>query len=164
MRKSQQNLLFPLCIALSCVTTAAQVIEVSGYEGTDVNVSCTYRQSYQSYEKYLCKESCDYNEDYIITTMQAKRGRYTIRDNEEQQIFIVTISGLRTVDAGKYWCRIIFLLLEMELYIILVFLLMLLSIALTIIFKCKGTVSRSQAEGRRRQEAELNEQAALEGP
>ncbi|KAM4584524.1 CMRF35-like molecule 1 [Odontesthes bonariensis] len=106
MKQSQRNLLFPLCIALSCVTTAAQVIEVSGYEGRDVNVSCTYPQGYQSYEKYLCKDSCDYDEDVIITTTQAKKGRYTIRDNEEKQIFTVSISDLRTVDAGKYQCGI----------------------------------------------------------
>ncbi|XP_041837795.1 polymeric immunoglobulin receptor-like [Melanotaenia boesemani] len=100
-----QNLLITLCIALSCVSSAAEVILVSGYEGRNVTVSCPYDQGYESHDKYLCKNDCG-NADVLIMTTEAQKGRYSIRDNEEKQIFTVTISNLRTIDAGKYWCGV----------------------------------------------------------
>ncbi|XP_023276379.1 polymeric immunoglobulin receptor-like [Seriola lalandi dorsalis] len=52
-----RNLLFILR-TLSCVSGAAPLIHVSGYEGRDVNVSCPYAGGYESYEKYLCRNDC----------------------------------------------------------------------------------------------------------
>ncbi|GLD60875.1 polymeric immunoglobulin receptor-like isoform X2 [Lates japonicus] len=43
-------------VALSCVTSAAAVIPVSGYEGRDVNASCSYGEGYESYEKYSSRK------------------------------------------------------------------------------------------------------------
>ncbi|XP_039469217.1 polymeric immunoglobulin receptor-like isoform X4 [Oreochromis aureus] len=48
-----QNLLFTICIALRCMTSAEGVIHVTGYVGSEVNISCSYGQGYESYEKYL---------------------------------------------------------------------------------------------------------------
>ncbi|XP_029291135.1 polymeric immunoglobulin receptor-like [Cottoperca gobio] len=99
------NLLLTLCIALSCVRSAAGLIHVSGYEGRGAEVSCTYEQGYESYEKYLCKKECS-NEDVLITTTQAARYKYSIRDHKQRRVFTVTISDLNLTDAGIYWCGV----------------------------------------------------------
>ncbi|XP_039658385.1 polymeric immunoglobulin receptor-like isoform X2 [Perca fluviatilis] len=100
-----QNLLFTLCIALSCVRSAAELIRVSGYEGREVQVSCPYGEGYESYEKYLCKNDCG-SDDVLIKTTEAKKNRYSIHDDEQNRVFTVTISDLRRTDAGKYWCGV----------------------------------------------------------
>ncbi|XP_036976992.1 polymeric immunoglobulin receptor-like [Acanthopagrus latus] len=103
---SPQNLLFILCIPLSCVTHAAKTIDVSGYEGTTVTVSCPYDRGYMSNRKYLCRNDCGSDSDVLISTTEAKRNKYSIRDDKEKQVFTVTIPDLRRTDAGKYWCGV----------------------------------------------------------
>ena len=77
---------------------------MSGYEGREVQVSCPYGEGYESYEKYLCKNDCGSDDDVLITTTEAKKNRYSIHD--DRQVFTVTISDLRRMDAGKYLCGI----------------------------------------------------------
>ncbi|XP_070782563.1 polymeric immunoglobulin receptor-like [Enoplosus armatus] len=100
-----QNQLFTLCIALSCVSSAAGMIQVSEYEGKDVNVSCPYGVGYESYEKYLCKNDCG-NDDVLITTTETKRNRYSIYDDKKTRVFTATISDLSRTDGGNYWCGV----------------------------------------------------------
>ncbi|XP_076584880.1 polymeric immunoglobulin receptor-like [Chaetodon auriga] len=102
---SLQNLLFALCISLSCVTSEVDLIHVSGYERGQVNVSCPYGGGYESYEKYLCKNDCG-NQDVLITTTEAKKNKYSIHDDRQKRVFTTTISDLRRADAGKYWCGV----------------------------------------------------------
>ncbi|XP_041790347.1 CMRF35-like molecule 1 isoform X2 [Chelmon rostratus] len=102
---SLQNLLFTLSIPLSCVTSAAGLIHVSGYEGGEVNVSCPYGVGYESYEKYLCRNDCGY-EDVLIMTTEAKKSKYSIHDARQSRVFTTTISDLTGADAGKYWCGV----------------------------------------------------------
>ncbi|XP_037621492.1 polymeric immunoglobulin receptor-like isoform X1 [Sebastes umbrosus] len=102
---SLQNLLFTLCIVLSCVRSAAGLIHVSGYEGGQVKVSCPYWEGYESYEKYLCKNDCG-DDDVLITTTQANKNKYSIHDDKQKRIFTATISDLSRRDAGKYWCGV----------------------------------------------------------
>ncbi|XP_039658329.1 polymeric immunoglobulin receptor-like isoform X3 [Perca fluviatilis] len=90
---------------LSCVRSAAGLIRVSGYEGREVQVSCPYGEGYESYEKYLCKNDCG-SDDVLIKTTEAKKNRYSIHDDKQNWVFTVTISDLRFMDAGKYWCGI----------------------------------------------------------
>uniref|UniRef100_A0A4W6CY21 Ig-like domain-containing protein n=1 Tax=Lates calcarifer TaxID=8187 RepID=A0A4W6CY21_LATCA len=90
-------------VALICVTSTAAVIHVSGYEGRDVNVSCSYGEGYESYEKYLCRDDCG-DSDVLVKTTEAKKNKYSIYDDKEKQVFTTTISDLSSVDAGKYWC------------------------------------------------------------
>ncbi|CAI5679526.1 unnamed protein product [Oreochromis niloticus] len=102
---SIQNLLFIFCISLRCVTSAVGIIHVTGYVGREVNVSCSYEQSYVSHEKYLCKNDCG-NSDVLITTSQASKTKYSIYDDTSARIFTTTIFDLQYTDAGKYWCGV----------------------------------------------------------
>uniref|UniRef100_A0A4W6E0J8 Immunoglobulin V-set domain-containing protein n=1 Tax=Lates calcarifer TaxID=8187 RepID=A0A4W6E0J8_LATCA len=92
-------------VALICVASTAAVIHVSGYEGRDVNVSCSYGEGYESYEKYLCRNDCG-DSDVLITTTEAKKNKYSIYDDKKRRVFTTTISDLSSVDAGKYWCGV----------------------------------------------------------
>ncbi|XP_043970307.1 polymeric immunoglobulin receptor-like isoform X1 [Gambusia affinis] len=94
-----------ICTALSFVISAEGLIEVFGYKRRDVNITCHYDEGYQTYEKYLCKNNCDYS-DVLITTTQKNKGKYSITDNIKIRVVTVTISDLQSRDAGKYWCGI----------------------------------------------------------
>lgn len=102
-------LFFTYCLlvtdALICVTSAAELIRVSGYEGGEVNVSCPYGKGYETYEKYLCKNDCG-SDDVLITTTETKKSRYSIQDDKTIRVSTATISDLRRTDAGKYWCGV----------------------------------------------------------
>lgn len=91
-------------VALGCLSNAAKLVHVSGHEGRDVNISCLYQQGYESYEKYLCKNDCSEDADVLIRSTEVKKDRYSTHDDKEKCIFVVTISGLSSMDAGKYWC------------------------------------------------------------
>lgn len=91
--------------ALSCVRSAAGLIRVFGYEGTRVNISCSYPQGYETYEKYLCRNDCA-DSDVLITTSQTIKPRHSIYDDKSTRIFTTTISNLQSTDAGKYWCGV----------------------------------------------------------
>uniref|UniRef100_A0A3B3VEZ0 Immunoglobulin V-set domain-containing protein n=1 Tax=Poecilia latipinna TaxID=48699 RepID=A0A3B3VEZ0_9TELE len=92
-------------LSLSCVRSAAGLIRVFGYEGTDVKVSCSYPEGYESYQKYLCRNDCDYS-DVLITTSQTNKPRHSIYDDKRTRTFTTTISNLQSTDAGKYWCGV----------------------------------------------------------
>nr|XP_046262711.1 CMRF35-like molecule 8 isoform X2 [Scatophagus argus] len=99
------SLLFTLSTALSCVTSAAMLIHVYGYEGGQVDVSCPYDTGYEDYEKYLCKNDCQ-DHDVLITTTNPKKNKYSIHDDRNKQVFTSTISDLSLTDVGKYWCGV----------------------------------------------------------
>uniref|UniRef100_A0AAQ6IE43 Immunoglobulin V-set domain-containing protein n=1 Tax=Anabas testudineus TaxID=64144 RepID=A0AAQ6IE43_ANATE len=100
-----QILLFIIFIYLCCVTGAAEIIHVFGYEETEAKVSCSYDEGYESYEKYLCRNYCS-SDDVLITTTEAHKNRYSISDDTNKQVFTATISNLNQNDAGKYWCGV----------------------------------------------------------
>ncbi|XP_026215468.1 CMRF35-like molecule 3 [Anabas testudineus] len=88
------------------MTDAAEIIDVFGYEGKEANVSCSYDEGYESYEKYLCRNDCGSNDDVLITTTQGDKNRYSISDDTNKRVFTATISNLNQNDAGKYWCGV----------------------------------------------------------
>lgn len=94
-------------VSLSCVTSVAGLIRVSGYEGRSVSISCPYYNGYESNEKYLCSDPCG-NADVLITstTMGKKRGKYSLHDDHNQRVFTTTISNLTGADEGTYWCGV----------------------------------------------------------
>uniref|UniRef100_A0A3B5KK67 Immunoglobulin V-set domain-containing protein n=1 Tax=Xiphophorus couchianus TaxID=32473 RepID=A0A3B5KK67_9TELE len=81
------------------------LIQVFGYEGRDVTFSCHYDQGYEDSEKYFCKNDCG-SSDVLITTKQKNKGKYSITDDKKIRLVTVTISGLQSHDAGKYWCGV----------------------------------------------------------
>uniref|UniRef100_A0A3B3XDE7 Ig-like domain-containing protein n=1 Tax=Poecilia mexicana TaxID=48701 RepID=A0A3B3XDE7_9TELE len=89
---------------MSFVISAEDLIHVFGYEGRSVTFSCSYGRSYKENEKYLCKNDCG-SRDVIITTKQ-KNDKYSIYDVKWNRVVKVTISDLRSHDAGKYWCGV----------------------------------------------------------
>ncbi|KAM9314797.1 polymeric immunoglobulin receptor-like [Pholidichthys leucotaenia] len=109
---SLQHLVVTLCIYLSGVVSAAEVIHVSGYKGRAVNIPCPYPQGYESYEKYFCKNNCASDDILIKTSVDVDddedqtMSTYTILDDKTKQIFTVTMSNLNHRDAGKYWCGV----------------------------------------------------------
>ncbi|XP_015226692.1 PREDICTED: polymeric immunoglobulin receptor-like isoform X2 [Cyprinodon variegatus] len=106
MRNVQKLLfIFTLCLALSCMGSAEGLIRVFGYEGRDVKVPCPYNPGYESYEKYLCKDNCDYP-DILITTTEKNKTRFFIYDDQSTRIFTTTISNLQSTDARGYWCGV----------------------------------------------------------
>uniref|UniRef100_A0AAX7UZ72 Immunoglobulin V-set domain-containing protein n=1 Tax=Astatotilapia calliptera TaxID=8154 RepID=A0AAX7UZ72_ASTCA len=80
-------------------------IHVTGNVGSAVNVSCSYDEGYESYEKYLCKNDCG-DSDVLVTTSESRKNKYRIHDDKTARIFTTTISDLHSVDAGKYWCGV----------------------------------------------------------
>uniref|UniRef100_A0A3Q1IUE6 Ig-like domain-containing protein n=1 Tax=Anabas testudineus TaxID=64144 RepID=A0A3Q1IUE6_ANATE len=99
-------LLFILYSSLCCVTGAEEIISVFGYEGKEAQVSCSYDEGYESYEKYLCRNDCGSDDDVLITTTQGSKNRYSISDDTNKKVFTATISNLNKNDAGKYWCGV----------------------------------------------------------
>uniref|UniRef100_A0A3B5L263 Immunoglobulin domain-containing protein n=1 Tax=Xiphophorus couchianus TaxID=32473 RepID=A0A3B5L263_9TELE len=91
--------------SLSFVISAEGLIQVFGYEGRDVKFSCHYDQGYEDSEKYFCKNDCG-SSDVLITTKQKNKGKYSITDDKKIRLVTVTISGLQSHDAGKYWCGV----------------------------------------------------------
>ncbi|XP_026159945.1 polymeric immunoglobulin receptor-like isoform X2 [Mastacembelus armatus] len=94
-----------LCIVLSCVTSAAEVVHVSGYIGSQAKVSCSYPEGYETYMKYLCRDPCD-DADVLIESTATQKNRYSISDDNGKRVFTTTISDLSKTDAGKYWCGV----------------------------------------------------------
>uniref|UniRef100_A0A3B5PV37 Immunoglobulin V-set domain-containing protein n=1 Tax=Xiphophorus maculatus TaxID=8083 RepID=A0A3B5PV37_XIPMA len=87
------------------VISAEGLIEVFGYEGRGVNFSCHYDERFKDSKKYFCKNDCG-SSDVLITTKQKNKGKYSITDDKKIRIVTVTISGLQSHDAGKYWCGV----------------------------------------------------------
>uniref|UniRef100_A0A3B4H4Q9 Immunoglobulin domain-containing protein n=1 Tax=Pundamilia nyererei TaxID=303518 RepID=A0A3B4H4Q9_9CICH len=82
-----------------------EVIHVTGYVGREVNVSCSYDEGYESYEKYLCKNDCG-NYDALITSDTKSNGRFTLDDDKVSGTFTVTINNLTQNDSGSYLCGV----------------------------------------------------------
>ena len=96
---------FLFTVVLSHVTSAAGLIHVSGYEGREAKVSCHYKEDIKSHVKYLCRNDCG-DADVLIKTTIGKRSRYSISDDKRKRVFTVIISDLSFTDAGKYWCGV----------------------------------------------------------
>uniref|UniRef100_A0A665UKJ0 Immunoglobulin V-set domain-containing protein n=1 Tax=Echeneis naucrates TaxID=173247 RepID=A0A665UKJ0_ECHNA len=82
------------------------VIRLSGYEGSQVDVSCSYGEGYESYEKYLCRNNCGSDDDVLIKTTEANKDRFSISDDRNKRVYTTTISSLTSQDAGTYWCGV----------------------------------------------------------
>uniref|UniRef100_A0A8C7HYI6 Immunoglobulin V-set domain-containing protein n=1 Tax=Oncorhynchus kisutch TaxID=8019 RepID=A0A8C7HYI6_ONCKI len=86
-------------------------MSMEGCEGGKAEIRCPYKEEWRSHQKYPCKGDCSvFNKDKVIKTEagenSASNGRYSLKDNREESVFIVTITNLTLNDAGRYWCGV----------------------------------------------------------
>ncbi|XP_020318968.1 CMRF35-like molecule 9 isoform X2 [Oncorhynchus kisutch] len=100
-----------LLLAAVWSVCSAELITVEGCEGGKAEIRCPYKEEWRSHQKYPCKGDCSvFNKDKVIKTEagenSASNGRYSLKDNREESVFIVTITNLTLNDAGRYWCGV----------------------------------------------------------
>ncbi|XP_041961043.1 uncharacterized protein LOC121719457 isoform X3 [Alosa sapidissima] len=104
MKTSIKFTLLSLAV-LSCVS--CKEITVRGYEDRDAVINCPSQKGYELYPKYLLKGVYKYSVEMIRSDGQAEwthRGRVSLQDKKDTNIFIVTIHNLTLEDAGTYEC------------------------------------------------------------
>ncbi|XP_066511023.1 uncharacterized protein [Hoplias malabaricus] len=94
------------------------VTTVTGLRGHSVQIQCHYESGYESYIKYLCRGECSIftlsAEDIIVKSGTSNKDqKFSLKHDTMNRVFNITITDLRTEDAGKYWCAIERLLLDL---------------------------------------------------
>uniref|UniRef100_A0A8C2MC59 Immunoglobulin domain-containing protein n=1 Tax=Cricetulus griseus TaxID=10029 RepID=A0A8C2MC59_CRIGR len=99
---------------LPCCSTAQDAITgpsmVRGQERGSLTVRCRYKSKWKDYKKYWCQgadwRTCETLVKTDASEKLVKKNRVSIRDNQTDLIFTVTLEDLRISDAGVYWCGI----------------------------------------------------------
>eukprot|EP00073_Rattus_norvegicus_P039065 XP_008766558.1 PREDICTED: CMRF35-like molecule 1 isoform X3 [Rattus norvegicus] len=98
---------------LGCFTAQDPVTgpeEVSGYEQGSLTVWCRYGSWWKDYSKYWCRgpkrSSCEIRVETDASERLVKENHVSIRDDQTNFTFTVTMEDLRMSDAGIYWCGI----------------------------------------------------------
>nr|XP_055062571.1 CMRF35-like molecule 2 isoform X1 [Misgurnus anguillicaudatus] len=89
-------------------------LSVMGHPGGKVTITCEYDQKYTTNQKYFCKGpkpsmwsgQCI---DCIRTDIKGRwsqDGRFSLYDDTQASVFIVTITNLYTYDSGIYQCGV----------------------------------------------------------
>ncbi|KAL0202075.1 hypothetical protein M9458_000093, partial [Cirrhinus mrigala] len=83
-------------------------VTVNGHRGKSLDIRCPYESRYESNSKYLCKGECNIGNKNIMVESgsPAKDERFSLTDNKTARVFTITITDLRTDDAGQYWCAV----------------------------------------------------------
>ncbi|XP_048105162.1 CMRF35-like molecule 1 [Alosa alosa] len=84
-------------------------ITVRGHEGGNVVINCPSQKGYESHIKYLLKGKYKGRVDVIRSDGQAEwthRGRISLQNKKDRNIFTVTIRNLTLEDAGTYGCGV----------------------------------------------------------
>ncbi|XP_070630231.1 CMRF35-like molecule 5 isoform X1 [Bos indicus] len=83
---------------------------VRGVERGSLTVRCRYDPGYERYVKWWCRGAAWNNCRFVIKTTgsekEVKKGRVSIRDNQKDRSFTVTMEELRLDDSDTYWCGI----------------------------------------------------------
>ncbi|XP_066506238.1 CMRF35-like molecule 3 [Hoplias malabaricus] len=102
--------MWPLVILLSgCFPAGVNAVRtVTGLRGHSVQIHCPYDSGYESSTKYLCRGECSVWKirDIPVDSKSSKDQRFSLKDDTVKRVFIITITDLRTEDAGKYWCAV----------------------------------------------------------
>ncbi len=94
---------------LVCFVGTLTSINVTGYSGHKVNITCTYDKTDQAKEKYFCKSLGTTCSELIKTEEKDKwvdSGRFSLFDDRKAAVFNVTIRDLREQDSGTYRCGV----------------------------------------------------------
>ncbi|XP_066516668.1 CMRF35-like molecule 7 [Hoplias malabaricus] len=102
--------MWTLILLLSGFFTAGvnAVRTVTGLRGHSVQIQCPYESGYESSTKYLCRGECSRwkIKDIPVDSKSSKDQRFSLKDDTVNRVFNITITDLRTEDAGKYWCAV----------------------------------------------------------
>ncbi|KAK2909441.1 hypothetical protein Q8A67_005278 [Cirrhinus molitorella] len=81
---------------------------VTGHTGERLDIKCPYESGYESSSKYFCKGECNFGKKnkVVESGSSAKDKRFSLTDDTTARVFTVTITDLRTEDAGQYWCAV----------------------------------------------------------
>nr|XP_027811510.1 CMRF35-like molecule 5 [Marmota flaviventris] len=82
----------------------------SGPERGSLTVQCNYTSGWKTYKKYWCRgavwSSCKTLVKTTGSEQEVKKDRVSIRDDQENLTFMVTMEDLRRDDTDIYWCAI----------------------------------------------------------
>ena len=99
---------YPLkhCVLFAGIHSITTVGRVSVKAGASISIPCLYSSQYRNHVKFLCVgyywSSCSYA---IKTNQLQSSGKYSISDDKNQKIFIVTIKHLADGNTD-YWCAV----------------------------------------------------------
>uniref|UniRef100_A0A5F8ASS4 CD300 molecule like family member d n=1 Tax=Macaca mulatta TaxID=9544 RepID=A0A5F8ASS4_MACMU len=104
----EENLL--QCSGYSIATEITGPTTVNGLEWGSLTVQCAYGSGWETYLKWWCR-GADWNGCNILvrtngSEQEVKKNRVSIRDNQKNRIFTVTMENLKRDDADSYWCGI----------------------------------------------------------
>ncbi|XP_032097692.1 CMRF35-like molecule 1 isoform X3 [Sapajus apella] len=83
---------------------------VNGLERGSLTLRCAYGSQWETYLKWWCRgavwSSCQILVKTTGSEQEVKRDRLSIRDDQKNHTFTVTMKDLRRDDADTYWCGI----------------------------------------------------------
>ncbi|XP_054988262.1 CMRF35-like molecule 6 [Sorex araneus] len=81
-----------------------------GQAGRNLTVTCDYNIEYKKHRKWWCRKTvlmhCHNRVHTTGAEQVVRKNRVTIRDDQGQHRFTVTMERLRDNDAGTYWCGV----------------------------------------------------------
>ncbi|XP_006886446.1 PREDICTED: CMRF35-like molecule 4 [Elephantulus edwardii] len=81
-----------------------------GPKGGSLTVLCDYNSVWETHVKWWCRGAVWSSCKFIVRTtgseQEVKKDRVSIKDNQKDQTFTVTMEQLREDDADVYWCGI----------------------------------------------------------
>ncbi|XP_036125429.1 CMRF35-like molecule 5 isoform X3 [Molossus molossus] len=84
--------------------------EAKGLEQGWLEVQCRYAPGWETYKKWWCRgadlSSCKILVKTNGSEQEAKGNRVSIRDDQSNRTFTVTMKALRRADTDLYWCGI----------------------------------------------------------
>ncbi|XP_044794472.2 CMRF35-like molecule 1 isoform X2 [Bubalus bubalis] len=103
-------LLFCLFLQLSGSSAISGPRAVRGVEQGSLTVWCRYDPGYERHVKWWCRGAAWNNCPFIVKTTgsekEVKKDRVSIRDNQKDRSFTITMEELRLDDTDTYWCGI----------------------------------------------------------
>ncbi|XP_055097688.1 CMRF35-like molecule 1 isoform X6 [Symphalangus syndactylus] len=83
---------------------------VNGLERGSLTVRCVYSSHWETYLKWWCRGAVWRDCKILVKTdgseQEVKRDRVSIKDNQKNHTFTVTMEDLMKTDADTYWCGI----------------------------------------------------------
>ncbi|XP_025219177.1 CMRF35-like molecule 1 isoform X1 [Theropithecus gelada] len=106
-------MLYPLLFWLSGYSIATDIsgpMTVNGPERGSLMVQCVYNSGWETYLKWWCRGATWHGCKILVKTtgseQEVKRDRVSIKDNQKNHTFTVTMEDLMQTDADTYWCGI----------------------------------------------------------